>query len=303
MPWLCLLRVAINVIDACQKAIMGPTSATKVLVIDDDVTQRLLVKEYLEAAGCVVRMAGDGRKGLKLAASGWPDVILLDLMLPELDGYTVCTCLKEAPATAKIPIILITGARDRDVISRGLAAGADDFVTKPVDWEFLADRVDHVLRRSAAAAAVVSEPPSPMVEMDLRRELDAAQQRIRELTASKSAPLAGGHGLAVATSAEYQLDDWKAKIEAEARRTTAEFEEAALARILQLQQAATDRTAAIWQFLAMATRQHVGTVGVLAQGATALQTADCKYMGNGQIQTLFRPAWKRLTTGPSFSRR
>lgn len=83
----------------------------KVLVIDDDVTLRLLTKEYLEGAGYTVRLADNGRKGLGPAVTTQPDIILLDVMLPSLDGYAVCACLKESPATANVPIVLITGSR------------------------------------------------------------------------------------------------------------------------------------------------------------------------------------------------
>lgn len=120
----------------------------RVLVIDDELTQRMLVKEYLEAAGHQVAVTEDGKRGLKLAISTKPDIILLDYLLPSVDGNSVCKNLKANPATADIPVILVTGSREVDVIEKGLAAGAEDFITKPVHWAYLADRVVHVYRKA-----------------------------------------------------------------------------------------------------------------------------------------------------------
>ena len=138
---------------------MTEQRAKRILVIDDEVTLRILVKEYLEDAGYVVRQSDDGKRGLKMAVTTKPDLIILDLMLPSIDGYTLCTTLKQTPETSKIPIILITASRESDVIERGLAAGAHDFVTKPVDWQFLSDRVAHVLERAQQEAAVARQSP------------------------------------------------------------------------------------------------------------------------------------------------
>ncbi len=161
----------------------------RILVIDDEVTQRILVKEYLEEAGYVVRLSDDGRRGLKMAANTKPDLILLDLMLPSMDGYTLCTCLKQNETTAHIPIILITASREPGVIERGLAAGADDFVTKPVDWTFLADRVKMGLARqqkvhAEQAAAISSTSVSDSLCEDKAAKLisgaQAETEKVRE---------------------------------------------------------------------------------------------------------------------------
>jgi DNA-binding response OmpR family regulator len=119
----------------------------KILVIDDEITERILVKEYLEEAGFRVRLSEDGRHGLRMATTTNPDLIIVDAMLPSIDGYSICTSLRQDPKTADVPIILITASKEPDAISRGLAAGATDFVTKPVEWRFLANRVTHVLNR------------------------------------------------------------------------------------------------------------------------------------------------------------
>jgi len=127
---------------------MSNEAPKKILIIEDEPTQRILAKEILESAGYSVRSSDDGKHGLNMAIKTQPDLIILDLMLPSLDGYSLCTSLRECEQTAQIPIILITGSKEPDVIKRGLAAGANDFVNKPVDWQFLADRVDFVLKQS-----------------------------------------------------------------------------------------------------------------------------------------------------------
>ncbi|MGQ0455826.1 MAG: response regulator [Hyphomicrobium sp.] len=131
---------------------MSDHEKLRILVIDDEVTQRMLVKDFLEDAGHVVRQAEDGRRGLKMAGVTKPDVILLDVLLPAMDGYAVCKKFKEDPETAETPVILITASRETDVIERGLAVGADDFVTKPVDWAFLSDRVVNVVKKARERA-------------------------------------------------------------------------------------------------------------------------------------------------------
>src|SRR5690349_18419573 len=116
---------------------MSDLKGLKILVIDDEATQRMLAKEFLEDAGHLVTVTEDGKRGQKLALSLKPDIILLDYLLPAVDGNSVCRTLKMNPATAEIPIILVTASRDADVIEKALAAGAEDFVTKPVDWAYL----------------------------------------------------------------------------------------------------------------------------------------------------------------------
>ena len=112
---------------------MSNEAPKTILIVEDEPTQRILAKEILESAGYIVRSSDDGKHGLNMAIKTQPDLIILDLMLPSLDGYAVCTALRECERTAQIPIILITGSKEPDVIKRGLAAGANDFVNKPVE--------------------------------------------------------------------------------------------------------------------------------------------------------------------------
>ncbi len=218
----------------------------RILVIDDEVTQRILVKEYLEEAGYVVRLSDDGKRGLKMAAATSPDLIILDLMLPSIDGYSLCKALKQAEATAHVPIILITASREPGVIEKGLAAGADDFVTKPVDWAFLADRVNFVLARAQQAANVVGQAEASQataeelaaveaasadalaeverVKEDAAAQLSAAEQQYSETLQSYEAKLQEQQS--IAEQAQAELAAAATKHEAEMRDIEARAEEA-----------------------------------------------------------------------------
>ena len=121
--------------------------ATKVLVIDDEAPIRLLCRVNLEAEGMPVLEAGDGPSGLDTARAEQPEVILLDVMMPGLDGWGVAEALLEDERTAEIPIIFLTAraeARDR---ARGLDLGGIDYVTKPFNPVELAPLVRDLIAR------------------------------------------------------------------------------------------------------------------------------------------------------------
>jgi len=120
----------------------------RVLVIDDDPDVLSFVTRSLEAEGFDVRTAADGRGGLALATTIAPDLVLLDLSLPDLDGYEILRALQTGAVTSHVPIVLLTIANSVEDLVRGLDAGADDYVTKPFAIEELMARVGSVLRRS-----------------------------------------------------------------------------------------------------------------------------------------------------------
>ena len=132
--------------------LFGMSQAT-VLVIDDEKDVLELLRYNLEKAGFEVVAARDGESGLQAAMAAPPEAILLDIMMPGLDGLAVCRRLREEPRTARIPIILLTakaGEADRVV---GLELGADDYVVKPFSPRELVARIRALLRRMAPAAA------------------------------------------------------------------------------------------------------------------------------------------------------
>ena len=122
----------------------------KILVIDDDPDIVRFIETSLELEGYAVRTALDAERGLEQAFADPPALVLLDLMMPGVDGFEALRRLKTSPATANLSIVLLTAkANVRDLV-RGLQGGADDYVTKPFDIEELRARVGSVLRRSRA---------------------------------------------------------------------------------------------------------------------------------------------------------
>ena len=120
----------------------------KILVVEDDSTIRTLLGMALDGAGFKdVEMAGRGDDGLDAARRGRPDLVLLDIMLPGLDGFTVARRIRETPELAATRIIMLTARTQPDDIVRGLEAGGDDYVTKPFDRKVLLARIHAVLRR------------------------------------------------------------------------------------------------------------------------------------------------------------
>ncbi|MCU4654028.1 diguanylate cyclase [Roseibacterium sp. SDUM158016] len=120
----------------------------RILVVDDVATNRIVMKVKLAAACYAVDQADSGAEALRLAATCRPDLILLDVLMPDMSGLEVCRRLKADPETADIPVILVTALSDRASKMAGLEAGADDFLTKPVDEVTLLARVRSLLRAS-----------------------------------------------------------------------------------------------------------------------------------------------------------
>ncbi|WAU81465.1 response regulator transcription factor [Streptomyces sp. Qhu-G9] len=122
----------------------GPAPA-RILVVDDDPTVAEVVAGYLDRAGYAVDRAGDGPAALASAAAHWPELVVLDLMLPGMDGLEVCRRLR---ARGPVPVIMLTARGDEDDRILGLEVGADDYVTKPFSPRELVLRVESVLRRT-----------------------------------------------------------------------------------------------------------------------------------------------------------
>ncbi|AYC37640.1 response regulator transcription factor [Streptomyces griseorubiginosus] len=128
---------------------LGPPDASpRILVVDDDPTVAEVVAGYLDRAGYLVDRADDGPTALTRAAAHRPDLVVLDLMLPGMDGLEVCRRIR---AHAPVPVIMLTARGDEDDRILGLEVGADDYVTKPFSPRELVLRVESVLRRSRPA--------------------------------------------------------------------------------------------------------------------------------------------------------
>lgn len=126
-------------------------SARKILIIEDDPVLLRGLRDNLEASGYQVRTAKDGQQGLEALLNEAPDLMLLDLMLPKLDGYEICRRARERRLT--LPIIMLTARGQEDDIVRGLELGADDYVTKPFNIRELLARVKAFLRRQGTEPA------------------------------------------------------------------------------------------------------------------------------------------------------
>ncbi len=129
----------------------GPTMAampgTKVLVVDDDPVILKLLRVNFEMEGYVVVSASDGQQALDMARAEHPDVVLLDVMMPVMDGLDVSRALRADEATRELPIVLVSAKAQASDLERGMDAGADDYITKPFDPLELLDRVGQVLHR------------------------------------------------------------------------------------------------------------------------------------------------------------
>ena len=129
-----------------------------ILIVEDERDIAELVKYHLDQAGLSARIVGDGKQALDLAAREHPDLIILDLMLPGMDGLEVCKRLRSNPMTQQIPIVMLTArATEVDRIV-GLELGADDYIPKPFSARELVARVKAVLRRTTAPTAPRDTP-------------------------------------------------------------------------------------------------------------------------------------------------
>lgn len=117
-----------------------------ILIVDDQPSAREVLKGLLIGQGYNLIFAGDGPEALAKAVETSPDIVLLDVMMPEMDGFAVCRRLRTDPVLAQVPVIMITALDDHDSIMQGLEAGADDFVTKPFNHAELKARVQNIAR-------------------------------------------------------------------------------------------------------------------------------------------------------------
>jgi two-component system phosphate regulon response regulator PhoB len=157
----------------------------KILVVDDEPDALELIAFNLKNAGLEVLTAENGDQALRLARAQLPDLILLDLMLPEVDGLEVCKILRRDAATSAIPIIMVTAkAAEMDRVL-GLELGADDYVTKPFSPRELVLRVKNLLRRRQAAETPTDRISVGDLSIDIPRHLVTVQGRAVELTATE----------------------------------------------------------------------------------------------------------------------
>lgn len=150
-----------------------------ILVIDDEPTQRLLTQEALQQRGYRVEEADSGEAGLEIARHLRPDLILLDVLMPGMDGFDVCRAIRSDDDLYRTPVVIVTALEDMESIEIGFNAGATDFIAKPIVWPLLGYRLQFALRTAE-------------MELDLVQARDEAEQA----STAKSALLANmGHEL------------------------------------------------------------------------------------------------------------
>ncbi|HXZ25941.1 MAG TPA: response regulator transcription factor, partial [Nitrospiria bacterium] len=148
-----------------------------------------LVEHYLAAEGFKVSQSRDGAEGLKRVKSSPPDLVILDLMLPGLDGLDVCKALRAAPATASLPILMLTAKGEESDKVIGLELGADDYLTKPFSPKELVARVKSLLRRKARQEPAVPVYTYKELRLDQERHEVTFKGKDVQLTAKEFALL------------------------------------------------------------------------------------------------------------------
>jgi adenylate cyclase len=152
--------------------------AARILVVDDVPENVRLLQAVLETHGYEIVSATDGQAALELAASAKPDLVLLDVMMPQLDGYAVCRRLREQEDTAMLPVIMLTASEGSEK-TRGIEAGADDFIPKPFNREELLTRIRSLLRIKRYHDTIKAQAAELL---DLNRTLEErVQMQLEEL--------------------------------------------------------------------------------------------------------------------------
>lgn len=118
----------------------------KILVADDNVQNLELIEAFLAEMDCEVLTAQDGEATLRQVREQEPDIVLLDVMMPRKSGFEVCRMLKADPKTRRVPVLMITSLHENSDIERGVEAGTDDFLSKPIHKQILLKRVQSLLK-------------------------------------------------------------------------------------------------------------------------------------------------------------
>lgn len=156
------------------------------LVVDDDEDMRESVAAVLEHAGFEVARASDGKEAVARCAAARPDIVLMDVRMPRMDGFSACLALRALPDGGDLPIVLSTGFDDVDSINRAYECGATDFVTKPINWLLLEHRMRYILR---ASRAIFDLRRAERALLDKNAELERLHGTLEEKVSERTADL------------------------------------------------------------------------------------------------------------------
>ena len=136
------------------RGLEAPNRRSLVLVVDDDRMERLLLQEMLEQAGFDVMAAEDGSTGVRCFTEKPPDIVLMDVEMPNMDGFSACAAIRRLTHGRDTPILMVTGHDDVESVHRAFEIGATDFLPKPINWALLGYRVRYLLRASRTYRAL-----------------------------------------------------------------------------------------------------------------------------------------------------
>jgi CheY-like chemotaxis protein len=126
----------------------------KALIVEDDPDARKVLSLILKLEGYQIHSAGGGQEALTMLVDLLPDVILLDVMMPGMDGYQVCHRIRSNPATRHVPVVMLSGKADPESVARGMEVGADEYLAKPITPSSLTKQLKTVLARTSARTQI-----------------------------------------------------------------------------------------------------------------------------------------------------
>src|SRR4030042_1610439 len=151
----------------------------KILIVDDEEKNLKLMGAILTNYGYVFEIAKNGLEALEKTKEISPDLIFLDIMMPEMDGYEVCRRLKEDPTTQHIPVVMVTALTDKESRIRGLEVGANDFLTKPVDKTELKIRTNNLLKIKEFADFLKQH--NELLDLEVKKAVEALKKSEEKL--------------------------------------------------------------------------------------------------------------------------